>query len=125
MHEWSLAKTLLQQATRISREHGGKRLLEVRINVGPLSGVDACLLESAFTQLIGEQDVSPIVLVVETQPLVVRCRDCQAESQLSDFVFCCHQCQSQAVRVVQGDQLQLVSVVADDELASPNVVRSE
>lgn len=115
MHEWSLARTLLQQATHICREHGSNELLEVHVQIGPLSGIEANLLESAFDQLVCELGISPIRLVVEATPLVVHCRECGTESELSDFDFYCRACNSRSVRVVQGDQLQLVSVRVTDE----------
>ena len=116
MHEWSLARTLLQQATRICREQGAQQPLEVRVQIGPLSGIEASLLESAFDQLVREQGIALTRLVVETTTLVVRCRDCEAESELLNFDFHCRACHSRLVRVVQGDQLQLVSVTVDDEI---------
>lgn len=119
MHEWSLAKMLLQQAARICREQGGQRLVEVRVQIGPLSGIEASLLASAFDQLVCESEISPTRLVVEETALVVRCRDCGDESELSNFDFRCPVCHSRAVRVVQGDQLQLVSVTVDDPIARP------
>jgi len=123
MHEWSLAKTLLEQAERICREQGAQRLLEVRVQIGSLAGVEASLLKSAFDQLVCEQPIAPARLVVEVTPLVVRCQNCETESELSDFEFRCHSCHSRAVRVMQGDQLHLVSVTVDDE-AEPLEVES-
>lgn len=125
MHEWSFARSLLQQASGIAREQGGARLLEVQVSIGPLSGVEASLLESAFEQLACDEGLASTRLVVETTPLVVRCRDCDSESSLSEFVFRCPACQSPAVRVVRGDQLQLVSVTVDDEPAAVDVSRRE
>lgn len=124
MHEWSLARTLLQQAAHICREHGSNELLEVRVQIGPLSGIEASLLESAFDQLVCELGNSPICLVVETTPLVVRCRECERESELSDFDFYCRACHSRSVRVVQGDQLQLVSIRVTDEAVPLDAVPS-
>lgn len=125
MHEWSFARSLLQQASRIARDQGGARLLEVQVSIGPLSGVEASLLESVFEQIVCDEGLAPTRLVVETTPLVVRCRNCDSESSLSEFVFRCSECQSPAVRVVRGDQLQLVSVTVDDDPAAVEVSRRD
>ena len=119
MHEWSFARTLLQQAALICREQGALRPVEVCVQLGPLSGVEASLLESAFDQLVREQGIAPLRLVVETTMLVVRCRDCRSESEIPDFDFYCRVCHSRVVQVVRGDQLQLVSVTVDNHAASP------
>lgn len=114
MHEWSFARKLLQQATGICHANGARHCLEVRVQIGPLSGIEATLLESAFEQLASDHELAPTRLVIERTPLVVRCRDCAAESELSDFDFYCRLCGGRAVQVVAGDQLQLVSVTVDD-----------
>lgn len=114
MHEWSFARKLLQQAAAICHEQVARHCLEVRVQIGPLAGIEASLLASAFEQLTGEHELSRTRLVIEQTPLVVRCRDCEAESELSDFDFYCRVCCSRAVRVVAGDQLHLVSVTVDD-----------
>lgn len=116
MHEWSFAQKLLQQAAGICRQQGALHCSEVRIQIGPLSGIEATLLASAFEQLASEHEIAPTRLVIEQTPLVVRCRDCQAESKLSGFDFYCRECNGRAVQVVQGDQLELVSVTVDDEV---------
>ena len=123
MHEWSLAKMFLQEAIRISREQNSGKLLEVCVQIGPLSGVEPSLLESAFDKLVAEQGAVATRLVIETTALVVRCRDCDILSEVSDFDFYCGTCQSRTVRVIQGDELKLISITVDDELDSETFVR--
>lgn len=118
MHEWSIAKTLREQAVCIGREQGAKRLLEVRIEIGPLTGIEARLLESAFERLTLELDPLPIRLVVDAAPLVVHCQRCERESEIPDFDFYCRLCLGRGVRVVRGDELQLVSVTVDEPIST-------
>jgi len=115
MHERSFARKLLQQAVQICREQGAVHCLEVRVQIGPLSGIESTLLANAFAQLASEGATAAPRLVIEHAPLVVRCRECEAESELTDFDFFCRRCGGRAVQVIQGDQLQLVSVTVEDE----------
>lgn len=114
MHEATLAKALLQQATRMAEDHGGA-LLEVRVQVGPLAGVEPMLLESAFIQRVADAGGLLPRLVIDPTSLLIQCRDCDTESELAGFDFHCPCCKSRSVRVVRGDELQLVSVTIDME----------
>lgn len=115
MHEFSFAQKLRQQAAQICREQGAVQCLEVRVQIGPLSGIEPTLLANAFEYLASERETAAPRLVIEQTPLVVRCRECGTESELPDFDFCCGACSGRAVQVIQGDQLQLVSVTVEDE----------
>ncbi|MEZ6057609.1 MAG: hydrogenase maturation nickel metallochaperone HypA [Planctomycetaceae bacterium] len=124
MHEQSLVASLLQQADAIRRQHAGSRVTEVRVEVGPLSGVEPLLLVSAFEQqrqhFIGDTEPHSAAtfqfakLSIDHVPLSARCRSCDAEFEVADFVFRCPTCQGN-VDVTRGDELQLVSVTVDDE----------
>jgi hydrogenase nickel incorporation protein HypA/HybF len=51
MHETSLVRNLFEQVRRISAQHPGTQVGKVEIEVGPLSGIEPLLFESAFQQL--------------------------------------------------------------------------
>jgi hydrogenase nickel incorporation protein HypA/HybF len=122
MHERSVAKALLNHATRICDEQPARKLVEVRVQIGPLSGVDAVLLESAFHQLVCESGHSPVRLIIESTTLLVHCRDCGEESELPEFDFQCGWCHSRSINVVSGDKIQLLSVTVDDDTFAPEQV---
>jgi hydrogenase nickel incorporation protein HypA/HybF len=115
MHEFSVARSLLHSASRICREQGFVRPVEVTVQIGPLSGVESLLLQSAFEQQAAVHAAVPARLVIEQTPLVIRCLDCETESNLPDYDFRCRACDSRAVRVIGGDQLLLVSVTAEGD----------
>ena len=109
MHEQSLIRTLLKQVEEIRRQHDAEQVVEVRVEVGPLSGVEPLLLESAFEQLVPDSMAVGARLVIDEVSLLARCASCDCDFEVDDFVFRCHQCGGN-VRVVRGDELQLVSV---------------
>jgi hydrogenase nickel incorporation protein HypA/HybF len=109
MHEHSLVRNLLKQAERIRRQHDADRIIEVRVEVGPLSGVEPLLLASAFELLTAEANLAGARLLIDEVALSARCESCQCEFEVNDFVFRCHRCGGN-VTVTRGDELQLVSV---------------
>lgn len=113
MHEWSLCHKILNQAAEIARQQGAVEVIEIRIQCGPLSGIEPLLLEHAFGKLVIEQGLAPIRLVIEETPLVARCQECGHESEIRHFDFRCQACQGRQVKIVQGDELQIVSITVE------------
>ncbi len=109
MHEQSLTKSLLRQVDEIRRRHGSPRVSEVRVEVGPLSGVEPLLLASAFEQLAPEGAAAGATLVIDEVALLARCKQCRHKFEVVDFVFRCPQCGGNC-QVTDGDTIQLVSV---------------
>lgn len=109
MHEQSLVRALLKQVEAVRLEHDGRTVSEVRVEMGPLSGVEPLLLAAAFEQLVSQSAAAGATLVIDEVPLLAECASCSREFEVQDFVFRCPACGG-SVRVTRGDEFQLVSV---------------
>lgn len=85
------------------------RIVGCEVEIGPLSGVEPILLETAFETMMAElgQD---IVLEVRCVPLVGQCRKCRAMIDLTELRFECPNCNHSDIEVVGGDQVELAHV---------------
>lgn len=110
MHEQSLVRSLLDQVDRVLEQHPASAVVSIHVELGPLSGVEPCLLESAFQLLAPQRFGENVILVLDEVPLQVACQQCKHSFDMSDFVFRCPTCGSRDVRVVRGDCLQLMSI---------------
>lgn len=117
MHERSLIRMLLDQVRVICREREIERIESIRIGVGDFSGVEADLLRSAFDELVFEVFDNPVQLEVKRIPLRASCRDCGDTFVVSEFKFVCPRCSSPQVRIVSGEELQLISLEVRDDVA--------
>jgi hydrogenase nickel incorporation protein HypA/HybF len=108
MHEFSLVRSLLDQVAQIVAEQGGRAAVEVRVEIGPLSGVEPLLIRDAFHQLANGP-----TLIIEEVPLIARCHTCNREFELKNFRFVCTHCGGRETRVVRGDAFRLMSVTVD------------
>ena len=108
MHEVSLVRSLLEQVDRIVTLQGGRAAVEVRVEIGPLSGVEPLLVKEAFAQLAGDA-----TLIIDEVPLSARCQSCHTEFEVESFRFVCPQCGSRETSVVRGDAFRLMSVTVD------------
>jgi hydrogenase nickel incorporation protein HypA/HybF len=114
MHEMSLIRSLLAQVRELVKEHGGGIVRGIRVQVGPLSGVEPLLLASAWTHLRGAAALGEATLDVEQVPLEAVCRTCDNVFQPVRFCFRCPTCRGTETDVVRGDGVVLHSIVLDD-----------
>ena len=120
MHEHSLVRSLLSQVKQIAQQNGASEVTDIELEVGPLSGVESCLVESAFETLRMGTCAEAGKLTIRHVPLKVICQDCGSESILECFRFQCVQCQSRSVKVIQGEMFRLLTVT----LAEPTTADS-
>ncbi|MGE3315188.1 MAG: hydrogenase maturation nickel metallochaperone HypA [Planctomycetaceae bacterium] len=119
MHEYSLVRSLLNQVAEVMASHRACAVERVRVEIGPLSGVEPELVSLAFEQLVGETPCRGAVLTIERVPLSCCCRDCDAQFDLVGFDFRCPHCESRSVQVIRVDEFRLldVTVCAEPEVA--------
>ncbi|MDB5339354.1 MAG: hydrogenase nickel incorporation protein [Planctomycetaceae bacterium] len=110
MHEASLVRTLLDKVATLLKEHQGEAVEEVCIELGPLSGVEPLLVQSAFEMLAPQYSLSDAKLIIHEIPLEAKCRDCGALFEIKNFRFRCELCESSAVQVVRGDEFRLLNI---------------
>ena len=67
------------------------------------------LLQTAFEQLAFETVASNAKLVIDQVPLRANCTACDCGFEVREFVFRCPDCGGN-VHIVQGDEIQLISV---------------
>ena len=87
MHEQSLVRNLLRQVDQIRRENDAERVVEVRVEMGPLSGVEPSLLASAFDQLGCEDTVKSASLVIEQVELLAECGSCSEQFEVRGLLL--------------------------------------
>lgn len=110
MHEVSLVRSLLAQVGRIVASQGGGAVRMIRLQCGPLSGVEPALVSSAFELLRVESDFADASLSIDEVPLEALCHQCRAVFMPERFRFACPRCGSQDTDVIQGDAMILESI---------------
>ncbi len=121
MHEQSLVGNLLKQVDEIRSQHNAQRVTEVRVELGPLSGVEPLLLASAFELLKPDTPAANAKLVIDEVQLLAQCESCHNQFEINDFVFHCPTCDGN-VKVVCGDQFCLVSISFPEEASQSNKI---
>ncbi len=110
MHELSVCMTLLEQVTAIAEERDASRVTRIELTVGPLSGIETDLLETAWPIASAGTLADNAVFVVEATPVVVHCDICGEESAAHSNRLDCGQCGAHQTRVVSGEEMILQRV---------------
>jgi hydrogenase nickel incorporation protein HypA/HybF len=110
MHELSVCLALMQQVERVCREHSARRVEMIRLQVGPLSGVEPPLLERAFPLASAGTVAEGAVLKIESCPVRVICSQCAAETEVPPNRLLCGECGDYRTRLVSGDEMLLASL---------------
>ena len=110
MHELGLMQTALDMAFAQARRAGASRIHTLRLRVGIQSGVVVEALEMAFTVATSGTPADSAELVIESVPVICRCRRCGRDFQADDVIYCCPICGELSAHVSQGTELELASL---------------
>ena len=120
MHELSVCLSLLDQVERIAREHGASRVDRILLRIGPLSGVEATLVASAYPLAAAGSIAEHAVLEIEASPVRVQCKDCVVETEVQPNRLLCGACGGYHTRWLSGDEMLLANLelsVPDTDIA--------
>jgi hydrogenase nickel incorporation protein HypA/HybF len=111
MHELSIAMSIVEMAEEESERRGGLHIIAVHLRLGLLAGVVKDALVSSYGLACEQTPLEGSKLVVEEVPGVVYCPACQARRPVrSSEWFYCSECGSLASEIVQGKELEVVSL---------------
>lgn len=110
MHELSLCQALIDQVERLAAQHRASAVASITLRVGPLSGVVPELLQHAFSVARAGTVADQAQLLIEHQPVVIRCRNCGAENQAEPNRLVCPACGGWQTEVISGEEMLLASL---------------
>lgn len=110
MHELSLCGDLMEQVAAIAKTHRAEKVARIIVRIGPLSGIEPMLLESAFSIIKEGTLAEEAELSMETLAIRVLCNDCQLESEATVNNLVCRHCGAYDTQLLSGDELILARV---------------
>ncbi len=110
MHEYSIVQSLLESCEEHARQNSSTKIIKVVVKIGVLSGVEPDLLQSAFDTFKQETICHNAEFVINHQKVVIACLLCGEELTLEKNEFSCPKCQSNQIKVVDGEDMFLMSL---------------
>jgi hydrogenase nickel incorporation protein HypA/HybF len=114
MHELAVCQALIVQVEELARSRDA-RVQEVRIGLGPLSGIEPRLLAQAYPFACAGTLAEGSRLAIEQTQVRVRCSRCGAESIAAPNRLVCGACGDWRTELVAGDEMLLLRL----ELETP------
>jgi len=110
MHEYSIVQALMEQIDTLVEDNDATEVMKVIVKIGVMSGVEPHLLEIAFNTFKEKSVCERAEFIMNIQALSIVCEACDTQSELEKPHYCCPHCQSLDVRVVDGEDMFLMSV---------------
>ncbi|MDH5721054.1 MAG: hydrogenase maturation nickel metallochaperone HypA [Spirochaetia bacterium] len=110
MHELSIASSLINICLEKAAENNAAKIINVKIKIGKLSGVEVHYLKEAFDVVKAGTLAENCSFEYILQDIVVFCEACQKESVLKENIFKCPLCQNKEIQVIDGEDLFLMNL---------------
>lgn len=110
MHEYSVVQSLLDLCEENARANNAKKVLKVTAKIGVLSGIDAHLLETAFNSFKADTICKEAEFEMVIQPVIIHCHSCDEDFTLEKHEFLCPKCESNEVKILDGEEMYLMSL---------------
>ena len=110
MHELAVCQALIDQVEQLALKEHAQQVLSIHLGIGPLSGVEARLLQQAFFIARAGGVAAEAELVIDSLPLQVSCDQCGQTTDALPARLLCGACGNWRTRLVSGDELQLQHV---------------
>ena len=118
MHEMGIALEIIEIVkSSIPRDMAGARVQRVHLKIGKLSAIVADSLRFCFEIAAKDTALAGAELAIEEIPVVARCKDCRFVWTIEGPAFSCEQCQSGAIELLSGRELDIHSIeITDGEI---------
>ena len=110
MHELSICQSIINQVTQIARKNNALSVSRIIIQIGPLSGVEAALLEHAFPIASAGTIAQNAVLETQILAIRIRCNICNNENEAISNKLLCNACGAWQTTLISGDEMLLKTV---------------
>ncbi len=123
MHELSIAEELVRVIREELRAHPNARLKGVLVRVGALRLIEPMTLECCFEAAAWDAPLTGARLSVEQVLASARCRKCNLEFPVEHNWFECPQCGETGSELLQGNELELVSLEIEEQMADAYAIK--
>ena len=103
----------MTQVETIAKDNDASRIASITLGMGPLSGVEARLLNHAYPVASADTIAEGAELIIQSTPVCVHCPTCGTESTVEPNHLICGHCNDWRTELISGDELLLIRVELD------------
>jgi hydrogenase nickel incorporation protein HypA/HybF len=113
LHELSLVASICDVLQTKIKEYGISKVTAVKLIVGELTGVEAFMLESCFDMYVEGSPLEGAKLIIEPQPIKLRCLRCGNEYESKIPFSDCAVCGNKSISIISGKEFYIDSIEAN------------
>ena len=113
MHELAITEGIIEAAIPEAEKYGAKRILEIRLKIGELSGVMPECIQYYFDIASKGTIAENAKLKIEKIPVTVRCLDCGFEGVIDRKKIRCPDCGGTELKLIGGREYFVDSLEAE------------
>jgi hydrogenase nickel incorporation protein HypA/HybF len=111
MHELSVAQSIVDILEAKASEYNATHVNSVRLQIGEANGIVTDSLTFCFEMLTSlDPTLAGARLLIDTVPHRARCRHCNQEFAITNFVAQCPTCQEWSDEVISGTEFQILEM---------------
>lgn len=110
MHELSIIEGIIKISQEEAKKNNVKRIIEIRIKVGEMSGVIPDIMQEYFDIASRGTLVQGAQLKIEKVPIKIKCQNCNSENIIDNMKIRCPICQSTNIKIISGRELYIDSL---------------
>ena len=110
MHELAMVRGMYNVINEQIKKHDVKRVLQIRIVVGALTGVEDTTMKLCFEMYVQRTSLKGAELVIKRVPVKVRCRVCGNEYETGIPFSDCTVCGNKKMQILSGSELYIESL---------------
>lgn len=110
MHEFSIARSIVEIAEEAVAERGGRAVERIELNIGRLSGIELDALHFVWDSATADSVLEGAEKIIRRIPAKARCLDCGQAFSPADLLDLCPECGSYFFDLINGKELQVKSL---------------
>jgi len=110
MHELAICQALITQVETIARSHQASAVICIKVAIGPLSGIEADLVERAFAIAKIGSFAANATLIITKMPIQVQCPECRQITEVLPNKLICGHCGNWRTQIISGNELLLLQL---------------
>jgi len=110
MHEYSIVQSLLNSCEENAAKNNATKVTKVVVKIGVMSGVEPDLLQTAFDTFKEQTLCDEAEFIINIQPVVIKCNECEKESTLKKNEYACIHCESVDIEILDGEDMFLMQL---------------
>jgi hydrogenase nickel incorporation protein HypA/HybF len=110
MHEISLLMSVIDKISRLCEQNNWKNILRVTLKVGHLRHIDPEVFAFAFSSASVGTNLEGSEISIIEMPIIIKCRNCEKNSDTEDIKFVCPNCGSLKVDIISGTEFVIESI---------------